>query len=124
MEQLYAGNLANFSIQAKHKVINICFDDATIQTYSYYRGNQPYPDVGQIDLWNLMDDPHGDLDRNEEAKAATMTIYGTKAKRSYKISTAWSENRGIYFVTTQYLQYVIQRNALNREVRNSLLIVF
>jgi len=116
MEQLYVGNLAHFNIQSKHKIINICFDDATIQTYSYYRGNQPYPDVGQIDLWNLMDDPHGDLDRNEEAKAATMTIYGTKAKRSYKISTAWSENRGIYFVTTQYLQYVIQRNALNREI--------
>ena len=71
-----------------------------------------------------MDDPHGDLDRNEEAKAATMTIYGTKAKRSYKISTAWSENRGIFFVTTQYLQYVIMRNALNREVNIEFVLIF
>ena len=64
-----------------------------------------------------MDDPHGDLDMNEEAKQATLTIYGTKVNRVYKITTAFTEMRGVYFLITQYLQYAILRNSLNKEVK-------
>jgi len=45
--------------------MNICFDDATIQTYRFYRGNEIYPNVELLDQWNLMDDPHGDPHQNE-----------------------------------------------------------
>lgn len=121
MEQTYTGNTAYFDAHPKHRILNICFNDATIQTYGFFRGNQQYPDINALDQWNLMDDPHGDLDKNEEAMKATLTIYGTKVKRNYKITTAFSENRGIFFVITNYLQYVITRNALTREVRNHIL---
>jgi hypothetical protein len=97
--------------------MNICYDDATIFSYQFSRHNQIYPRVQQIDKWNLMDDPHGDLDKVENTKNATMLIYGTKVQRQYRIQSTFSNKTpGVGFFITNYLQYVIQRNCFERQV--------
>lgn len=115
--QAHNGKVCHLKVADDLGQFNIGFEDATIQTYKFHRGGDIYPDKELIDEWNIMDDPHGDLDKNEDERAATLTIYGTKINRQYQIQTAFSESRaGIVFVITNYLQYVIVRNAFEREI--------
>lgn len=115
--QDYKGTLCHYNLSTKLQQFNLGFDDATIQTYKFNRGNEIYPEIQLIDEWNLMDDPHGDLDKNDVEKQATFTIYGTKVQRQYKVQSAFSETRaGIVFVSTNYLQYVIVRNCFHKEI--------
>lgn len=120
MEQSYSGDLAYFETDPKNYVLNICFDDSTIQTYLFFRGTKTYPDVRLIEQWNLMEESQDDKNVNDEVKKTMATVYGTKAQRKYKITTAFTEHRGIYFAITNHLQYIILRNATTKEVISSL----
>jgi len=58
-----------------------------------------------IDDWDVMKNPHGELEKDEELRRLTTELYGSKvATRKYKLRIAFSESdKDLMFTTCHYL---------------------
>ena len=50
-----------------------------VQTFRFKRGHRLDPSLQLLDEWDMMENPHGDLDKDEELGKMTSQIYASKA---------------------------------------------